>query len=139
MKNKIKKLLYILIAITITVIYLFFPRDYGLILTEKQNDGSYFRAMSYNIKNSYQDYQGWLERRDEIVRLIKDYNPEIIGVQEADINWINYLDGALSDYKYYAVGRDYDNEYNEYNPIYYNENRFELIDKKLYGYLRRQK
>ncbi|MCT4633669.1 MAG: endonuclease/exonuclease/phosphatase family protein [Firmicutes bacterium] len=47
--------------------------------------------MTYNIKNSWQDYDSWIDRRLTLINQIKSVNPDLIGLQEADENWITYI------------------------------------------------
>jgi len=122
----------VLMVIAFTLIYAFFPRNHQPVATSLSQDTEVFRVMSYNIKNSYQDYDGWLERREEIIKLINDYQPALIGMQEVDNDWLDYLEENLDDYGSYSVGRDSGSSYDEHNSIFYLKSRFKLIEGKTY-------
>ncbi|MGS0524177.1 endonuclease/exonuclease/phosphatase family protein [Zobellia nedashkovskayae] len=74
--------------------------------------------MSYNIKydNVNDTVNNWNDRKAPMVRLIKHYAPEFIGMQEVVYHQLTYLDEALEDYKYIGVGRDDGKKKGEFSP-----------------------
>jgi len=78
--------------------------------------------MSYNIKNDYQKEgpDTWNHRRVAMNTLLHLYEPKILGVQEALLNQLSYLDSCLTAYKYIGVGRDDGIKAGEYCAIFYN-------------------
>ena len=88
------------------------------------------RVMSYNIRYDSKDDaakgHGWQVRKPEIVKLLKFYQPDIIGMQEVLKNQLDDLTKAMSAYESVGVGRDDGKEKGEYAPILFNTAKFEL-------------
>ena len=83
--------------------------------------------MSFNIRyNSWHDIDGenrWANRRDAVVRMIREERPAAIGLQEALIDQLQYLDSCLPEYRRIGVGRDDGKEAGEFMAIYYDTTR----------------
>lgn len=81
-------------------------------------------AMSFNILcGQLDDY-----RTDRVLRMIKSYMPDTVGVQEAVPQWMKLLEDELGEW-YGIVGEGRDGgENGEYNAILYNKAMFTLID-----------
>lgn len=83
-------------------------------------------VMSYNVKvgNSDNNPAG-------VSTMIKNYMPDILGVQEADGEWMSVLNNRLSKngYAYVGIGRDSDGK-GERSAIFYRADKFELIESK---------
>ena len=90
-----------------------------------------FNVISFNIRyNPYYQSDGdncWNNRRSAVVKMIRDQQPDAIGLQEALIDQLEYLDRNLSDYRRVGVGRDNGLSDGEFMAIYYNINRLELV------------
>ncbi len=67
-------------------------------------------------------------RRERVVRVISDVNPDLLGVQEALKNQVDDLSGALSGYGFAGVGRDDGATRGEYAGVFYRLARFSLVD-----------
>ncbi len=66
------------------------------------------KVISFNIKFGSDDDkgdQGWPKRKPYIIKLLKDENPTIFGVQEAMKGQLDYMKKELSEYDSYGVGR----------------------------------
>lgn len=97
------------------------------------------RVMSFNIRysrgtpheekaeNDWNDKQH--PRRERAVRVIRDYRPDVFGVQEARAIQVDDLRKALPDYAFYGPGRDDGKKGGECTGIFYLKNRFELVGK----------
>jgi len=98
-----------------------------LILDESTvyvHDTSPLTAMSFNILYKFDDK----DRLQRVVDIIEKYSPDTLGVQEAPIAWMSYLDKNISDdYAKVGTGRQGGNK-DEFNGIFYKESVFELID-----------
>ncbi len=88
------------------------------------------RVMSYNIRYDSKDDaakgHGWQVRKPEIVKLLKLYQPDIIGMQEVLKNQLDDLTKGMPTYQSVGVGRDDGKEKGEYAPILYNTTKFDL-------------
>ena len=82
--------------------------------------------MSYNVKvgNSDNNPAG-------VSTMIRNYMPDILGVQEADGEWMSVLNNRLSKngYAYVGIGRDSDGK-GERSAIFYRADKLELIESK---------
>jgi endonuclease/exonuclease/phosphatase family metal-dependent hydrolase len=87
-------------------------------------------VMSFNIRYAT-DSDGdnaWPHRRDQVVKLIKERQPEILAMQEVLCSQAKELRGALGEYGFVGVGRDDGAEAGEMVPIMFLERRFTLVD-----------
>ena len=91
-------------------------------------------VLTYNIKydNINDTVNNWNDRKVDMVKLLKHYNPGIIGMQEVLHHQLTYLDKQLSDYSYIGVGRDDGKEKGEYSPILFNAKKFKLIQSETF-------
>lgn len=93
--------------------------------------GQQITSISYNIKNDYQKEgeNNWTSRKEKMIELLNHYQPEVIGVQEALLNQVEYIDNNLSKFNYIGVGRDDGKQAGEYCAIYYNTKSLKLIEE----------
>jgi endonuclease/exonuclease/phosphatase family metal-dependent hydrolase len=95
--------------------------------------------MSFNLRGDFDGGvatdkpTGWLSksgdhRRELVLRLASDANPDLLGVQEAYHNQVQELDAALPGHAFVGVGRDDGAEAGEHSCLYYRTDRFELVD-----------
>ena len=87
--------------------------------------------MTFNIRYDNPDdgLFSWDNRKDMVFWVIKKYNPDILGIQEALKGQMDELDKELNDYKWSGVGRDDGNDKGEFVPIFYKKERFILEDE----------
>lgn len=89
------------------------------------------KIVSFNIRyNPYYQTDGincWDNRRDAVVRMIEDEEPDAIGLQEALPDQLEYLDKHLLNYRRIGVGRDNGIDGGEFMAIYYNIKHLELV------------
>ena len=65
-------------------------------------DNESIKIMTYNIRydNPNDGINAWPNRKSQVVQLIKNYDPDIIGIQESLLHQVEYLDSALKEYKW---------------------------------------
>lgn len=87
-------------------------------------------VVSFNVRyNSWNDIDGenrWANRRDAVVRMVEQERPAALGLQEALIDQLLYLDSCLPQYRRVGVGRDDGREAGEFMAIYYDTTRLEV-------------
>lgn len=87
--------------------------------------------VSFNVRyNSWYDIDGdnrWANRREAVVRMINEESPVAIGLQEALIDQLVYLDSCLPGYCRVGVGRDDGIEEGEFMAVYYDTARLQLL------------
>lgn len=88
-----------------------------------------FKVMSYNIKyeNVNDTVNNWNDRKQAMVKLISNYAPSFVGMQEVLHHQLTYLDEQLPEHNYIGVGRDNGKQKGEYSPIFYNSNDFTML------------
>jgi endonuclease/exonuclease/phosphatase family metal-dependent hydrolase len=86
--------------------------------------------ITYNIRyNTPSDKENsWPNRRAEVMKLLKLHKSDIFSVQEALYDQIMDLKDGMPDFDYVGVGRDDGNINGEFSAIYYNSNRYALIE-----------
>jgi len=92
------------------------------------------RLMTYNIRYDNKDdgINQWSNRKQNVIAIIKKYKPDILGVQEALVNQMAYIDSMLPDFDYAGVGRNDGKTKGEYSAVFYNKDKFTLLDKNTF-------
>lgn len=93
--------------------------------------GQRISVMTYNIRydNPEDSANSWSNRKALLSSQINFYHPDIVGVQEALDHQLSFLDSILNDYSYIGVGRKDGKTKGEYNAIFYDDNKFELLEQ----------
>lgn len=88
------------------------------------------KVMTFNIRmNTKVDgLNSWPYRRDEAANMIKHYAPDIIGTQEVLHKQLKDLKSRLPKYKVVGVGREDGKKKGEYSALWYNADRFDVLD-----------
>ncbi len=89
------------------------------------------KVMSYNIRLDVESdgENRWDARKEKVAALMNYYEADFIGGQEVQHHQLQYLLSQLKSYNYTGVGRDDGKEAGEYSCIFYNKERFELIQQ----------
>ncbi|MFY0601398.1 MAG: endonuclease/exonuclease/phosphatase family protein [Cyclobacteriaceae bacterium] len=90
--------------------------------------GESLSICTFNIRwdNKADSANQWDNRKEDIVNFINYYTPDAIGLQEALVHQVQYLDSALLDYGWVGVGRDDGKEAGEFCPVLYNKIKYTL-------------
>jgi endonuclease/exonuclease/phosphatase family metal-dependent hydrolase len=91
------------------------------------------RVMTFNIRNSYaRDGENhWKYRKELVYQTIRDYSPDILGLQEANHVQQNELLTALPEYGFVGIGAKGGTK-GQYCSILYLKNRFEVEKTETY-------
>lgn len=86
--------------------------------------------MTFNIRYGTADdgENAWAHRRAQVFSVVRDYRPEVLGLQEALRFQIDELRQALSRYAAVGQGRDDGREAGEHAAILYDTRRLDLLD-----------
>jgi endonuclease/exonuclease/phosphatase family metal-dependent hydrolase len=86
--------------------------------------------MSFNIRyDEPQDKeQNWHHRKENVVRMLKFYDLDMIGLQEVLLSQLNYLKSNLDAYEVVGVGREDGKDKGEFVPIFYKKDRYAQIN-----------
>ncbi len=99
-----------------------------LICFIANTNGQNLQVMTYNIRydNPLDGENNWSHRKYFLCHQIQFYEPDILGIQEAQPNQVSDISQNLLAYKQIGQGRDGNNQGESAN-IYYKANRLKLI------------
>ena len=88
-------------------------------------------VMTYNIRydNPEDSANSWSNRKALLSSQIKFNHPDIIGIQEALNHQLSFVDSVINDYNFVGVGRDDGQTKGEYNAIFYDVDKFNLLEQ----------
>lgn len=88
------------------------------------------RVASYNLRydNPKDSLDNWKYRKSDLFKLIKFHDFEIFGTQEGLKHQLDELSEEFPDYNYIGVGRKDGKEAGEHAAIFYNTNKFSLLE-----------
>jgi endonuclease/exonuclease/phosphatase family metal-dependent hydrolase len=91
-------------------------------------------VMTFNIRydNPSDGGNRWDLRKDAVVALIEEHEPDILGIQEGLHRQVAYLDDRLLQYEFIGVGRDDGEASGEYCAIFYRKDRFTMMDTRTF-------
>ena len=107
----------------------FCERLYG----KKIQEGT-LRVMSFNIRLGVANDgdNRWNLRKDLVVKTIRDYNPDLLGLQEVFPMQEEYLRENFTEYFYYGRSRLVDPKDGEACSIMFRKDRFDAIEKSTF-------
>src|SRR5688572_7016993 len=87
------------------------------------------RVMTFNIRygTAPDGDNAWPNRRDFVVRVIRDFDPHVLGTQEALAFQLAFIEEQLPHYVPIGVGREDGREAGEYSAILYDRRRLEPL------------
>lgn len=87
-------------------------------------------VMSYNIRydNPLDGENRWENRKNNLASMLRFYEADICGMQEALIHQIRDLKAALPEYEFIGKGRDDGKEAGEFSPIFYRKDRIKVLE-----------
>ncbi len=88
------------------------------------------KVMTFNIRmnNSGDGINSWPHRKDAAAQMVKHYAPDVIGTQEVLHLQLTDMDERLPNYSPIGVGREDGKTKGEYAAVWYNTDKFELLD-----------
>lgn len=91
-------------------------------------------ALTYNIRfdNPNDGPDRWDLRKKALADEVLRHRPHLIGLQEALIGQLRYLDEQFAGYQRFGVGREDGLEKGEFSPIYFDTSRFRLISGRTF-------
>ena len=90
--------------------------------------------MTFNIRyNTERDgINKWDNRKDHAAEMVKFYDVDFCGMQEALIGQINDLQARLPEYEHFGLGRDDGKEKGEFSPIFYKKTKYKLLKQETF-------
>ena len=89
-----------------------------------------FKVMTYNFRYATESdgINAWSKRKDRVYALLRKYDPDIIGIQEALASQLDDIIQALPEYAYVGVGREDGKKAGEFSALLYKKEKFQAID-----------
>ena len=118
MKNIKQLILYLIIAITTLP-----------VMAQRQKPVK-TRVMTFNIRleNKNDGINNWEMRYQKVGEFILKQKVDIIGLQEVKQIQLEDLKKTMPDYDCVGVARDDGKQKGEYNPVFYNKKKFNLVN-----------
>lgn len=93
-------------------------------------DDAPLRVMSFNIRYGSADDgdDSWPLRRDMVLRVIREFEPSVLGLQEALRFQLDEIGAAFPHFSELGVGRDDGRQAGEYSAILYDDRRLDVLD-----------
>ena len=87
------------------------------------------KYISYNIRyaNASDGDNAWDIRKPATKEMIESEQPDVLGLQEALIGQLQYIDSNFPQYSRVGVGRDDGKEDGEFMAVYYRSDKFKLL------------
>lgn len=88
------------------------------------------KLMTFNIRydNPADGVNSWEERKEFVIQFLGEYEPDIMGLQEALGHQVAYLEKNLVVYGFLGVARDDGKATGEFAPVFYRKDRFRVVD-----------
>lgn len=88
------------------------------------------KYITFNIRNSRANdgENSWENRRSAVKEMIEKEMPDVLGLQEAYLEQLQYIDSNFSSYSRVGVGRDDGKEDGEFMALYYRNDKYKLLD-----------
>jgi endonuclease/exonuclease/phosphatase family metal-dependent hydrolase len=105
-----------------------------LLLTVSSLAAQPYKIMTYNIRYDNPDdgVNKWDSRKSKVFDLLKKYDADIIGVQEALHHQLADISAHLKHYEFFGAGRDDGKQKGEYSAIFIRKDRFKIMDQNTF-------
>lgn len=105
-----------------------------LILIATTVSAQGLKVMTYNIRydNAGDSINRWDSRKQKVFSLLKKYDPDVFGVQEALHNQLADIAKALKEYEFFGVGRDDGKQKGEYSAIFIRKARLKVLEQNTF-------
>jgi len=89
--------------------------------------------MSFNIRfsNPNDNENSWENRKNDVIKLIENYHPDVLGIQEGLHNQVEFINNHFENYHNIGKGRDGENK-GEFSSIFYDSTKLKLINQKTF-------
>lgn len=91
-------------------------------------------VMSYNVYISGTGKKSPENRSAGVINNLRNVMPDVFGLQEADYDWMQRIIEGMPEYSYVGVGRTDGAEDGEFSPVFYNSEKYNLLDSGTFWY-----
>jgi endonuclease/exonuclease/phosphatase family metal-dependent hydrolase len=106
----------------------------AVLLLPLQSYASTLKLMSYNVRCGLCEAKGtpqyWPERKFLLAHLIQTQQPDLIGLQEAELFQVQDLVAMLPQYQWFGQGRDDGKSKGESTAVLYHKDKLQLLSAK---------
>jgi len=101
---------------------------------KRKHDADTLKVMTFNIRydNPRDSINAWPNRASFLCRFLNDEEPDLIGMQEVLNHQYVHIDSVLTGYSSVGVGRSDGAKQGEMNPVFFKQDRFDLIRSKTF-------
>ena len=92
------------------------------------------KVMTFNVLCHGCEGHDWFDRQDDVIATVRNYMPDIFGLQEAHLDWMKAFWNNMPEYDYVGVGREDGKEEGEFSPVFYKKDKFDFIDDEWHTY-----
>lgn len=85
-------------------------------------------VMSYNVYVAGTGKKSPENRTCGVLNNLRSVMPDVFGLQEADIDWVNRITHGMPEYSYVGRGRGKNETDGEFSPVFYKTEKYELLD-----------
>lgn len=87
------------------------------------------KVITFNIRydNPRDSINAWPNRKDLLIKFLQEEKPDLFGLQEALWHQYATIDSAMKGYSSAGAGRDDGQKKGEMNPLFVNNERFEIV------------
>lgn len=98
------------------------------------DDANTFRVMTFNLRldTPSDGENAWPHRKENVARIMRFHKTDFVGIQEGLPHQLEQLDEMLPEFDRIGVGRNGGGDEGEYSAIFYNKERFELLDNNTF-------
>lgn len=112
---------------------LFSSLFFFVFLSENIFAAEHLRVVTYNVLYDREPGKDWVQRAPGSKYIMKTLAPDLFGTQETLFHQIETFEQDLP-YAYVGVGRDDGQKAGEVTPVFYNKQRFTLIDSSTFWF-----
>ena len=102
----------------------------AIALTINRSVAQDYTVLTYNIRydNPNDSPDRWDLRKEALADEVMAHKPQLIGVQEALVQQVTFLDQRWPGYQRFGVGRDDGKAKGEFSPVYFDSTVFALVE-----------
>lgn len=91
-------------------------------------------VMSYNVYISGTGKKSPENRKEGVINNLRSVMPDVFGLQEADIDWMNRIREGMPEYSFVGRGRGKTETADEFSPVFYKTEKYNLISSGTFWY-----
>ena len=125
---------FLLMSLTVTVFISATKMDAESIKKLNGSDSATVRVMTFNLRldTPSDGPNAWPHRKEMVARTIQFHKADFVGIQEGLPHQLEQLDEMLPYFDRIGIGRNTQEDPDEFSAIYYKKEKFELIENETF-------